>query len=63
MREPEPHVHYLTTSDAARRLDVCPDRVRQLSRSGRLKAAIITRSGQRLYDEAEVERYAVQVAR
>ena len=58
MRETE--VIYHTTSDVARRFGVVPDRVRQLARAGRLKAAIVTRSGQRLFGEAEVARYEAE---
>ena len=48
---------FLTTAQAAKRLDICPDTVRQLARAGKLKyAAIVGRNGQRLFSEAEVDR-------
>ena len=54
MREAE--VIYHTTADVARRIGVVPDRVRQLARSGRLQAAIVTSSGQRLFGEPDVSK-------
>jgi excisionase family DNA binding protein len=55
MEELEPQRgELLTTSDAARVLQVSADLVRQLARAGRLPA-LITRSGQRLFWEKDVE--------
>ena len=54
MRE---HCTYFTTSDVAKRLERSPDRIRQLARAGVLVPAIVTSRGERLYSEAEVERY------
>jgi DNA-binding transcriptional MerR regulator len=48
---------FLTSADVAKRLQVVPDRVRQLTRSGRLKPAGVTESGVRLYTVEDVERY------
>jgi len=56
------HGILLTSRDVARRLNVVPDRVRQLARSGRLQASVTTESGQRLFSEAEVARYRREVS-
>jgi len=53
----------LTTSDAGRRLGVGPSRIRQLALRGHLTAAVVTPSGQRLYDPAEVERLKAERGR
>jgi DNA-binding transcriptional MerR regulator len=45
----------LTTADAAKLLDLTPDGVRWLERSGRLRSTR-TASGQRLFTRAEVLR-------
>ncbi|HEV8328153.1 MAG TPA: helix-turn-helix domain-containing protein [Nitrospiraceae bacterium] len=50
----------LTTSDAAKRLDRSPDRIRQLERAGKLPAQK-TRSGVRLFKAADVDRLARQL--
>jgi excisionase family DNA binding protein len=47
---------FLTTSDVARRLDLAPDTVRALNRSGKLRA-IRTESGRRIFREADVLRF------
>jgi DNA-binding transcriptional MerR regulator len=47
----------LTTSDIARRLNLSPERIRQLARAGALVPASVTTFGQRLFTLAEVERY------
>jgi hypothetical protein len=44
----------LTTSDAARRLGVCPERVRQLERAGILRA-LRTLRGVRIFSGRDVE--------
>lgn len=49
----------LTTSDVARMLEVSPDWVRRLARAGHLPA-LRTRSGQRLFWVADVQRWARQ---
>jgi len=47
----------LTTAEAAKRLEICPDTLRQLARAGKLKyAMVIGRRGQRLFAQAEVEK-------
>jgi len=43
------------TGLAARRLGVSPFRIRQLANSGTLAVALVTASGQRLFDPAVVE--------
>jgi DNA-binding transcriptional MerR regulator len=48
---------FYTSASVARRLGVVPDRVRQLARSGKLQAAIVTSRGDRLFTEEEVARY------
>lgn len=53
----EQPTNYLTTSSAARRLNLGVERVRQLANAGRLTPAIITSTGHRLFTEAEVERF------
>ena len=47
----------LETKDAAKLLDISPERVRQLEREGVIRADR-TASGTRLYDEAEVKQLA-----
>lgn len=59
MRQTAP-TRLLTTSDVGRRIARTSDRVRQLARLGRLVAAVVTPSGQRLYDTAEVDRYLAE---
>ena len=58
MRE-QPIDEYLTSVDVAKLLDppVVPDRVRQLARAGKLRPAVVTPSGVRLFTRTEVERY------
>jgi excisionase family DNA binding protein len=48
----------LTTAEAGRLLQVCPDQVRQLARKGKLKPAMVIggRRAQRLFTIEEVER-------
>jgi hypothetical protein len=46
----------LTTAQAGRRLELCPDAVRDLARRGKLKPAMIVGRGQRLFTLREVER-------
>jgi excisionase family DNA binding protein len=45
----------MLTADVARRLEISPDRVRALARSGQLRA-IRTPGGTRLYRRGDVER-------
>jgi DNA-binding transcriptional MerR regulator len=52
----------LTTSDAAKRLDLTPAAVRSLARQGTLRVAIVTVSGQRLFESVEVDRLAMERA-
>jgi DNA-binding transcriptional MerR regulator len=51
----------LTTGDVARRLDVSPERVRQLERAGVL-TAIKTAGGFRIYSAVDVEKVRRQRA-
>jgi DNA-binding transcriptional MerR regulator len=53
----------LLTTDAARRLSVTPGRIRQLARAGRLRTALQTVSGVRLFTAADVEALRRQRAR
>jgi DNA-binding transcriptional MerR regulator len=46
-----------TSAEAARRLHVGPDRIRQLARAGRLRPAVVTESGLRLFADDELARY------
>jgi DNA-binding transcriptional MerR regulator len=50
---------FVSTFEAARILDVSPDAVRLMARSGRLEAAITTRAG-RLFRRQDCERLAVE---
>jgi excisionase family DNA binding protein len=49
----------LTVSDVARRLGISTSRVRQLGHSGELRP-LRTLAGWRVYDEAQVERLALE---
>jgi excisionase family DNA binding protein len=51
------HMTLLTTNDAAKVLGCAPDTVRLYERTGKLPAQR-TRSGQRLFQEKEVEAFA-----
>ena len=48
----------ITTADAGKILDVVPDTVRHLARTGRLPVAVLTPSGQRLFTRRDVEQLA-----
>ena len=52
----------MTTVDAARILGLSSDMVRLLAREGRLKAAVQTVRGVRLFRRSEVERLAAERA-
>ena len=49
---------YLTTADAARDAGLTPAGIRAAVRRGSLAVARMTRSGQKLFDPREVQRYA-----
>jgi DNA-binding transcriptional MerR regulator len=51
-------VEYLTTADAGRILDLTPAAVRLAASDGRLRVAVVTPSGQRLYSREDVEALA-----
>jgi DNA-binding transcriptional MerR regulator len=53
----EQSITYVSTSGFARRLNVSPDRIRQLAREGRIHPAIVTERGERLYTPQEIERF------
>jgi hypothetical protein len=53
----------IETADVARRLDVTPAAVRQAARDGRLKPAIVTPRGQRLFLTGDVDEFARQRGR
>lgn len=50
---------FLTTSEAAKILDLSPDSVRRLERTGTL-SAIKVGKGHRLFDQTQVERLRVK---
>jgi excisionase family DNA binding protein len=52
----------MTTVDAARILGLSSDMVRLLARRGRLKAAVLTVRGVRLFRRADVDRLAAERA-
>jgi DNA-binding transcriptional MerR regulator len=62
MRDQPINHQLLTSRSVARRLDVGADRVRQLSREGRLQPAAVTESGQRLYTQETVDRFIAERA-
>jgi DNA-binding transcriptional MerR regulator len=51
---------FLQTGDVARRLDLTPDGVRALVRTGRLSSAVTTPRGVKLFDPVAVERLRVE---
>ena len=51
----------LTTHDAAKEIDLTPDRTRQLARSGRLPA-LRTRCGQYLFMGEDIARFKIERA-
>jgi len=56
-KKPEITMELVTTAEAVKLLDLCPDSVRQLARLGKLKyATVIGRRGMRLFVKGEVER-------
>lgn len=50
----------LETGDVARRLDLTPDGVRALVRTGRLPSAVSTPRGVKLFDPVTVERLRLE---
>lgn len=53
----------LTSSDAAKLLDLTPESIRNLARLGKLRPAVTTVGGQRLFSRTEIERVRLERAR
>jgi len=50
-------MHWLLSSDVAKRCDVKPQTVRYWARVGKLKPASVTENGTRLFAETDIEEF------